>query len=189
MSEITPVIPRQKTPELSVDLVGGGSWSLSGQSPENFTMVVVYRGLHCPICSRYLKDLDNKLDDFEGRGVSVLVLSSDDAERAATAKADWKLDNLTVGYGLDLDVARQWGLYISAGIGKTSIGVEEPALFAEPGLFLIRPDQTLYFGTVQTMPFARPAFQDILGALDFVLQRGYPARGEIVNHKQAAAAE
>ena len=66
---------------------------------------------------------------------------------------------------------------------KGLIGFEEPALFSEPGLFLVRPDGTLYFGTVQTMPFARPNFREILGALDFVLAKGYPARGEIVDHK------
>jgi peroxiredoxin len=49
MSAITPLMPRQKVPALSVPLVGGGTWSLADQSPENFTMVVFYRGLHCPI--------------------------------------------------------------------------------------------------------------------------------------------
>ena len=113
--------------------------------------------------------------------MSILVASSDDADRAAKAKADWKLDALTVGYGLSVETARQWGLFISSGRGKTSIGVEEPALFAEPGLFLIRADGTLYFSTIQTMPFARPAFADILTALDFVLKNNYPARGEVID--------
>jgi peroxiredoxin len=143
--------------------------------------VVVYRGLHCPICAGYLRDLDAKLPEFARRGVSVVAISSDDAARAATAKEKWKLGVLTVGYGLDLDTARRWGLYISSGHGSTSAGVEEPALFVEPGLFLIRADGTLYFATVQTMPFARPAFADILGALDYVIAKNYPARGEVTD--------
>ena len=109
-------------------------------------MIVMYRGLHCPICSRYLKDLDNKLGQFAEVGVEAVALSSDTEERAQTAKTDWDLPNLTIGYGLDLDTARKWGLYISAGIGKTSAGIEEPELFSEPGLFLVRPDGTVYFG-------------------------------------------
>ncbi len=186
MSAITPLIPRQPVPALALQTVGGGSWSLAEQQPENFTMVVVYRGLHCPVCSTYLGDLNRRVEAFAEVGVNIVVLSSDDAERAAEAKEKWGLDNLTVGYGLDLDTARAWGLYISAGIGKTSIGVEEPALFAEPGLFMVRPDGTLYFGTVQTMPFARPAFADILKGVSFVVDRGYPARGEIVDHTAGA---
>jgi hypothetical protein len=59
--------------------------------------------------------------------------------------------------------------------------MEEPALFNEPGIFLVRPDGTLYFAAVQTMPFARPHFADILGALDFVIAKNYPALGEITD--------
>ena len=179
ISAISPLFPRQPVPALSVATVGGGQWTLADQHPEHFTLVVVYRGLHCPICAGYLRDLDTKLPEFTRRGVSVVAISSDDAARAATAKEKWKLGALTVGYGLDLDTARRWGLYISSGHGSTSAGVEEPALFVEPGLFLIRADGTLYFASVQTMPFARPAFADILGALDYVIAKNYPARGEV----------
>jgi hypothetical protein len=28
------------------------------------------------------------------------------------------------------------------------------------------------------MPFARPQFQDLLGAIDFAITKNYPARGE-----------
>ena len=188
MSSHSHLYPRQPVPELEVATVGGGTWRLADQSPEAFTLVVFYRGLHCPICSTYLRDLENKLSQFAELGVEAIVLSGDDEERAAKAKQDWKLDSLTVGYGVGLDTARAWGLYISSGIGKTSIGVEEPALFPEPGLFLVRPDGTLYFGSVQTMPFARPSFGDILKAIGFVADRGYPARGEILDHKAPAAA-
>jgi len=51
-------------------------------------------------------------------------------ERAQEAKDKWGLANLRVGYGLPLDKAREWGLYVSTGRGKTSAGIEEPALFA-----------------------------------------------------------
>lgn len=187
MSQISPLIPRQPVPALSVETVAGETWTLAAQKPENFTLIVVYRGLHCPICSTYLRDLDRKLEEFGARGVEVIALSSDDAGRAAQTWQDWKLENLTLGYGLTLDKAREWGLYISAGIGTTSIGIEEPERFVEPGLFLIRPNGELYFASIQTMPFARPDFGAILKALDFVLAKNYPGRGEIVDDLAAAA--
>lgn len=133
----------------------------------------------------HLGDLNTKAEEFASQGVDILVVSADGAGRAAEAKQKWGLTNLTVGHGVSLDEARRWGLYISGGIGKTSAGVEEPALFSEPGLFLIRPDGTLYFGTVQTMPFARPSFGEILTAVDFVKKRDYPARGEVIDHHRA----
>ncbi len=142
-------------------------------------MVVFYRGLHCPICSKYVHELAKLEVDFTEIGTSVLTLSQDTRERAEQAVADWKLGELTVGYGVSGDTVRAWGLHRSAGRGKTSVGIEEPAEFNEPGLFIIRPDKTLYWGQVSTMPFARPHFREILGALKFAIENNYPARGEL----------
>ena len=175
----TPLVPRQPVPDLTVSLAGGGTWSLANQTPDHFTLIVVYRGLHCPICSHYLADLSEKIDSFANLGVNVLVLSGDDQTRAEQAKADWKLDKLDIGFGLTPDKAREWGLYVSSSRGKSSAGMNEPELFPEPGLFLVRPDHTLYFASVQTMPFARPVFKDILQAIAFVIEKDYPARGEV----------
>ena len=174
------LIPRQSVPALSVNTVSGQTWTLAAQAPERFTMVVFYRGLHCPVCRTYIGELDKLLEDFRARGVDVIAISSDTEERARTTKERWGVQNLEIGYGLDLDVARQWGLYISSSRGKTSIGVDEPALFSEPGMFLVRTDGTLYWASVQTMPFARPHFKDVLAGLDFVIKADYPARGEVL---------
>lgn len=181
MTDIKPLVPRQLVPPLAVPLIGGGRFDIATEASERFTLIVFYRGLHCPICRPYLSDLEAKLSDFNKRGVSVFTLSSDTAERAQRSKHEWKLPNLRLGYGLDLHMARAWGLYISTSRGMTSVGIEEPTLFSEPGLFLVRSDRTLYFANVQTMPFARPHFADILGALDFVIAKDYPARGEVIN--------
>ena len=175
----TPLVPRQRVPDLVVPIVGGSTWSLAEQTPQQFTLIVVYRGLHCPICSHYLADLNRKTEAFNELGVGVLVLSSDDEARASQTKHDWQLDSLPVGYNLSIETARNWGLYISSSNGKTSAGVVEPDRFPEPGLFLVRPDNTLYFASGQTMPFARPSFSDILKAVSFVIEKDYPARGEV----------
>ena len=187
MATIKPLIPRQQVPGLEVALVGGGSWNLAEQRPDHFTLIVFYRGRHCPVCAKYLRDLHDKLEEFDARGVHVIAVSTDTQERAEQARADWRLDTLEIGYGLELDAARQWGLYISSSRGKTSIGIEEPPLFAEPAIYLVRPDGTLYSGSVQTMPFARPHFADILATIDHVLAKDYPARGEVLDHREAAA--
>lgn len=172
------LMPRQPVPELKVPTLQGTTWRLAEVTSEHFTLVVFYRGLHCPICRTYLGELDKLAADFKSRGVEIIAISSDVEERARQTQKDWGLANLILGYGLDLDVARQWGLYVSTSRGKTSTGFEEPAKFSEPGVFLVRPDGTLYWASVQTMPFARPHFKDMLGAIDFVVKNDYPARGE-----------
>lgn len=175
---ISALMPRHPVPALNVVLTGGGHFVLGAAPGERFDLVVFYRGLHCPICAKYLLELERLAPEFAKRGVQVLALSSDNAERAQAMADKVKATEMKIGYGLSLKSARQWGLYISAGRGKTSIGIEEPALFSEPGVFLVRPDGTLYYGAVQSMPFARPPFQDLLGAIDFAIANDYPARGE-----------
>jgi peroxiredoxin len=179
MTDLVTLFPRQAVPALDVPLVGGGRFDLAAETPEHFTLVVFFRGLHCPICNLQLNDLQRKLPEFDKRGVSVIAISSDDGQRASEAKSSWGLAALRLGYGLELAKAREWGLFVSTGRGKTSVGIEEPARFSEPAIYLVRPDGTLYFGSVQTMPFARPHFADILGAIDMVVARNYPARGEV----------
>jgi len=60
-----------------------------------------------------------------------------------------------------------------------TLAEQEPDLFGEPGLFLVRPDGTLYYAATSSMPFARPDLEDLIEAFDFVIGNDYPARGEV----------
>jgi len=106
MTDIKPLLPRQPVPPLSVLLAGGGRFDLAAEKPQHFSMIVFYRGLHCPQCRNYLKDLESKLAEFDKRGVSVVAISSDVAERGESTKQDWGLPNMRLGYGLGLAAAR-----------------------------------------------------------------------------------
>jgi hypothetical protein len=174
--------PRQIVPELVVPTLSHGTFDLARELPERFTLLCFYRGLHCPICASYLRELEGKIEAFAERGVGVLALSSDTEERARQMAQKIGANRLRMGYGLPLTRARAWGLFVSTSRGKTSIGVEEPKLFSEPGVFLVRPDRTLYWLSVQSMPFARPNFNELVQALDFVIKNDYPARGEYVGN-------
>jgi len=171
------LMPRQKTPNLDLPLVGGGRFDLSKDFGQKGTILSFYRGLHCPVCATHLRELSGLLPEFAERGVSAIAISSDGAERAADM-AEKVGGDLPFAYDLPLDEARDWGLYISTSRGKTSIGIEEPALFSEPGLFLVQPDRALFYMSVQTMPFVRPSFKELLGAVKFAQDKSYPARGE-----------
>lgn len=172
--------PRKTVPALVVPTLSHGTFDLAQETPERFTLLCFYRGLHCPVCAAYLRELESKVEAFAERGVGVLALSSDTEDRARQMAQKFGASRLRMGYGLPLAVARDWGLYLSTSRGKTSIGIEEPELFSEPGVFLVRPDRTLYWLSVQSMPFARPNFSELVQALDFVIKNDYPARGEYI---------
>jgi peroxiredoxin len=154
-------------------LVAGGRWCLADQAPDRFTLVVFYRGLHCPICQRYLRQLDGMVDDFAAMGVtSVLAVSGDTEERARQAVNEWALTHLAVGHGQTVESMREWGLFVSHAIRDT-----EPTRFGEPGLFLIRPDGTIYTAIINSMPFARPPLDELAATIQRITD-DYPARGE-----------
>lgn len=172
------LIPRQTAPALSVPTLDHGEFDLSAATPARGTILCFYRGLHCPICATYLTELEKQTPAFAERGYETIAISADPEDRARAMADKIGAKALRFGYGLPLAVARDWGLYISTSRGKTSIGIEEPALFSEPGLFVVNADRSLYYLSVQSMPFVRPGFRELLGAIDFAIDKNYPARGE-----------
>ena len=166
--------PRTQTPHLSFPLTNGDEWKLSEQNPESFTMVVFYRGLHCPVCKSYTQSLNKLVDEFNERGIETVTVSMDSEKRARTSVQEWEIDKLKVGYNLSEKQVREWGLYLSNAIKDS-----EPDLFSEPGLFLIRPGGELYYTAINSMPFGRPVLKDMLKAVDFIQENDYPARGEV----------
>ena len=168
----TKLTPDTKAPALAVDLVGGGRFDLALETPENFAMVVFYRGYHCPVCKGYLQKLNGLIDRCAKAGLSVIALSMDGAERAARSAEEWELSNVRIGYGLDEATARAWGLYISKAIRET-----EADIFCEPGLFWVRPDGRLYLIDISNMPWSRPDVEFLLSKVTFAVEKNYPARG------------
>ncbi len=126
------LMPRQPVPALRLRLLDGGIFDLSERTPQRFSMVVFYRGLHCPVCTTYLRELERLHGEFVSRGIETLMASSDTAERAAAAQEKWRLPSLTMAHSLLIPVARQWGLYVSTSRGRSTSGVEEPPVFSEP---------------------------------------------------------
>ncbi len=169
------LIPGQTAPSLVVELTDGGRFDLSNVAIDRFLLIDFYRGLHCPRCHRHILDLQAKTAHFLRRGVSVLALSMDDRERAVQAKADWRVSDVPFGYGLTLEQARDWDLYVSASISER----EPSGFFTEPATFLIAPDLTVYSAILNSTPFARFGFADMLEGIETIIQRDYPPRGTV----------
>jgi peroxiredoxin len=171
--EMPTVKPRQPAPALDVATADGDRWRLADAAPEKFTMVLFYRGYHCPICKVQLREIDRRLDELAGRGIDVIAVSGDDEERGRKTPEEWGLERLRIGYGQTVESMRDWGLFVSHSIKES-----EPATFGEPGMFLVRPDGTVYWELISSMPFARPRLDDLLLAIDRAAEKKYPARGE-----------
>ncbi|MBV1916897.1 MAG: AhpC/TSA family protein [Sphingomonadaceae bacterium] len=169
------LVPGQPVPALELPLVEGEHFSLAQSNPQHFTLLMFYRGNHCPICRNQLNDLKANLGKLSELGVEPVAISMDGKERATKSLVEWDLGGLPIAYALTEEKARAFGLYITEAISDT-----EPRHFSEPGLFLIKPDGTLYFASVQTSPFTRPALAELMQGIGYANGHGYPARGTVV---------
>lgn len=167
-------MPREPFPDLDLPTADGGRFVLSECQPAALTMLVFYRGYHCPICKGQLQDMQGRLDEMAEMGIAAVAISMDDEDRASRTKTEWELPKLDLAYGLSEQTARAFGLYITSAITD-----KEPAIFSEPGLFVVRPDGTLYCANVQSMPFTRPPLAELLPGLGYAISHGYPSRGTV----------
>ena len=168
----TKLLTGKTAPTLVVATLDGQQWQLAKQNPQNYTMIVFYRGWHCPYCQAQLSQLDRQLEKFTNLGVEVIAISGDTEERARQSQQDWHLQNVRLGYGLSLEDMRRWGLYISKGAYDN-----EPARFNEPAIFFVKPHGILAVAMISTIPFARPHLDDLISGLDYILRNNYPIRG------------
>lgn len=168
--------PTDQVPILALPLAAGGTTGdlrLGTGADGRFSLVVFFRGLHCPVCRKQLSELDHRLGELNDAGVGrVVAVSMETPERAAHVVRDWNLGDLPVAHSLTEQAARRWGLFVSAGIKEG-----EPALFNEPGMFVLDADGSLYWSSVASMPFGRPAIDDLIAGLRFAQDKNYPARG------------
>src|SRR5246127_5858998 len=90
------VRPTQPAPDLTVPLLRGGTYRLADQRPNLFTIVVFFRGLHCPVCRAQLVELERRLGEFEERGIEVIAVSGETRERTTHLAQEWRLEQLSL---------------------------------------------------------------------------------------------
>ncbi|MFT6556642.1 peroxiredoxin-like family protein [Sneathiella sp.] len=160
-------------PVITVPLVNGEQISVGAPNDKDrWTLVVVYRGRHCPLCVKYLDSLQSLLSDFDAVNTDVVAVSGDGLEKA---KEQVKVGNLTfpLAYDLSIEQMKSLGLYISN--PRSPEETDQP--FPEPGLFVIRPDGTIQILDISNAPFSRPDLSSILRGITFIQEKGYPVRG------------
>lgn len=167
--------PGDTFPVVDVPLLGGGTLRL-GEASEGYDwqMVVVYRGKHCPICTRYLREVDEIVAPLKELGIEVVAVSADSRERAETQIAEVS-PTFRVGYGLTVDQMKALGLYISG----PRHGIDVEGAFAEPGLFVVNEEGELRMVDIANVPFFRPQLPSVVGGLKFMrgMTEAFPANG------------
>ena len=74
----TKPVPGSLFPNVEIPKLGGGVLQLGNASDGyDWQLIVVYRGKHCPICTRYLRELNEVVAPLNDLGIEVVAISAD----------------------------------------------------------------------------------------------------------------
>lgn len=140
----------------------------------DWQMVVVYRGRHCPLCTKFLNSLAGFRQRLLDNGIDIAAVSGD-----SKGQLEEHLDRLDVNFplfhGLTIEQMEELGLYISIPRSEE----ETDHNFAEPGLFVINTDGKVQVIDISNNPFARPDLEALVSGLEWIRSpdNNYPIRG------------
>lgn len=170
---MTSLLAGQAFPKTNVAQLGGDTLTLgTPQAPYDWQLVVVYRGLHCPLCKKYLSQLDELKTQFHDLGVDVVAVSGDPEAKAKAMQEETGF-SLPMGHSLEVAQMAALGLYISD--PRSPQETDQP--FPEPGLFVVNEKGHIQILDVSNAPFARPDLNSIVGGIKFIRSNDYPIRG------------
>ena len=158
---------------MSFPRVGGGHVSVGGPS-DNWTLLTVYRGKHCPRCKKYLNILNDMRDQWAEAGFDIAVVSADPEAKAAADAAEfgWQFD---LGYDLSESQMADLGLYVTQPLSEA----ETDRRFSEPGTYVIRADGSVLLIAISNGPSARPELTELLDGMIFTKTNDRPPRGTV----------
>ncbi|MEM7147314.1 MAG: peroxiredoxin-like family protein [Verrucomicrobiota bacterium] len=160
-------------PPLTLPLTQGNEITLGEtHTPGAWQVVIIYRGLHCPLCNKYLARLEELRDDFSKANAEIIAVSGDPLEKAQAMIANNDL-KFPVAYGLTIDQMRELGLYISD--PRSPEETDQP--FAEPATFAVNTEGRLHLIEISNTPFNRADLAELLDTVEWVQENSYPIRG------------
>lgn len=160
-------------PAFTLPLVGGGETTLgTPDTPDNWRLVFVYRGYHCPVCRKYLARLEELKDEFAAASAEIVAVSGDPEEKAAKMVEHSGL-TFPVAHGLSVEQMRELGLYIST--PRSPEETDRP--FAEPGMFAVNAKGKAQLIDISNTPFNRADLGELVETVEWIIENDYPIRG------------
>lgn len=140
----------------------------------DWTMVVVYRGRHCPLCTRYLGELEQFRPRLAELGIDLVAVSGDSKEQLAEHTERLNV-SFPLFYGLSIEQMKSLGAYISH--PRSEKETDHP--FAEPALFVVNGDRRVQVVDLSNNPFVRPQLDKLVSGLAWIRNpaNDYPIRG------------
>ena len=142
--------PGDKAPDFTINDLTGKQHRLYDYLNGQKTVLLFYRGEWCPVCNLQLHSLQEKLPEFQKANVQILAISTDTPENSQKLVGKHNLD-FPVLAGLSRETVEAYDLFFNEEKG-----------YAEPAVFILRPDGTVAYASLQSGPMGRPSNDDLL---------------------------
>ena len=159
-------------PQFSAKSVETGKQIEIGGGSGKWELIIVYRGKHCGRCKKYLNILQNIQASWYEAGFEIKTVSADSREKAQQDIAEFGW-TFPIACEMQVDDMRKLGLYISEPLSPD----EADGIFAEPAVFVVRPDGSIQIVAISNGPSARPDLAELLDGSIFNIENDRPARG------------
>lgn len=159
-------------PEIYVKDKGDQKVLLGEKRKDSWKIVVVYRGRHCPICTKYLNEFSEYKDFLRDINVEIVAVSADSEKQLLEHEKELNTF-YNIYYGLKTEDMKKLGLYVTYPRSKE----ETDHNFSEPGLFVINENNEVQILELATNPFVRPDILQLLKGIKWMREVNYPIRG------------
>ena len=142
--------PGDKAPDFIINDLEGRPHHLSDYFKGQKTVLLFYRGEWCPVCNLQLHSLQENLAEFHKENAQILAISTDTPENSQKLVGKHNL-SFPVLADLDRETVEAYGLFFNEEKG-----------YAEPAVFILCPDGTVVYASLQSGALGRPSNDDLL---------------------------
>lgn len=149
----------------SITLEGIDETSVSIGQRDGWTLLLVYRGAHCGICKKLLREVEKYRKAWSDLGVETLAICSDSAAEVKKFFDEAGYQGFGAG-GLTVDQMKSLGVWVTD-TDQSGLSHAHP----EPALFLIDREGCVAAAEATTIAFIRPDLATLDSGLKFLVGR------------------
>jgi peroxiredoxin len=161
-------ILKDKVPNFELPSTSGDVYNFESFRKENrgWHLIVYFRGSWCPVCVEDLKELEKSKHYFEGKGVYLTTVSSDNIDNLSQMVQEHQL-TFPVLSDNDFSLLKAYDVFYHKDNGL----YEDHGNHGEPAYFLIDEDGRLLYQQKQTSPFGRPSTIELRKVVQYLKKK------------------
>lgn len=154
-----------KAPLFELPLAEEGTYSLEKDMAERegWRFLVFFRGAWCPACNQDLKEIEESISYFEGKGVHFTALSTDTQEGSLEMKQKHGL-SFPILTDVSKDLLDQYGVFYHG----EDAPYEDHGIHGEAAYFLLDENGKIMYQQKQTSPYGRPTEKELRKIVQYI---------------------